>query len=667
MSRNGFRNLFAAPRTWRARLGMIFGGLCVLAVCVVIRFCWGTAAAKAQVNGAAATSALPYVAQVPDGASATRNGAPTAPGRMPIPDVVATVNGHSISRDDLAVECRIHYGKEVLEAMVNKYLILSECHQMGIVISRHDIDEEIEQLAKSFGLPVDQWLKLLSQERGIKPEQYANDIIWPSLALRKLAGSRLEVSQKELTEAFEMEYGAAVKARLIICTTLEKAQKVQALAAAKPAEFGDLAKQWSDDAPSASVKGMVPPIRRHGPCPEIEEAAFGLADGQVSAVIQSAGQFVILKRDGIIAARQITMAQAAPRLEQIIRDRKMRQVATDIFRDLQKKSRVQNVYNDNQLQRQVGPDVVALVNGSPIYLRQLDDECLDRHGTDVLQGLIGRRMLELACKQNNITVSQQEIDAEIARAAAQTGRPLPDKSPDVKGFLAAACKKQNVSPDVYCREVVWPCVALRKLAVGKIDVTDDDLTKGFLANYGPRVQCRAIVLNQLRRAQEVWESARREKDKPGATFDKMIENFGDLAEKYSVERSSRALRGQVPPIRLNGGQPELEKEAFSLKSGDLSGVIQLDDKYVIIFCEGFTKPIEVKFAEVEKDIIEDIRDKKERLAMSDYYEHLQDVTTIDNFLEPAASHSPNKVARDPGAPGQAGPAVPTAYDAPMQK
>ena len=54
------------------------------------------------------------------------------------------------------------------------------------------------KLARSFGLPVNQWLKLLEQERGIKPDQYANDIIWPSVALRKLAGGRMEVTQKEL-------------------------------------------------------------------------------------------------------------------------------------------------------------------------------------------------------------------------------------------------------------------------------------------------------------------------------------------------------------------------------------------------------------------------------------------------------------------------------------
>jgi len=666
MTRNGFRNFFVAPRTWRARLGVFFAGLCVLAACGVIRYGWGTAAAKAQVTAESAAPgsapAAPMFDGFPTTAPAARGAASVIPGRKQIPDVVASINGHSISRNELAAECRVHYGREVLESMVNKYLILSACQQMGITISRREVDEEIEQMAKSFSLPVEQWMRLLSQERGIKPEQYANDIIWPSLALRKLAGERLRVTPKELSEAFEMEYGAAVKARLIICTTAENAQKAQALAAANPAEFGNLAKKYSEDAPSASVKGLVPPIRKYGPCHEIEETAFRLADGQVSGVIRSAGQYVILKRDGLIPARAITEAQAAPRLEKIIRDRKMRQVATEIFQELQKKSRVQNVYNDPLLRRQVGEGVVALVNGAPIYLRQLDEECILRHGSDVLQGLIGRRMLELACKQNQVTVSEKEIDKEIARAAAQGTKPLPDGSPDVKGWMALACKQQSVSIETYRHEAVWPAVALKKLAVGKIEVSDEDQKRGFQANYGPRVRCRAIVLNNLRRAQEVWEAARRRPT---------VENFGELAGKYSIERSSRALEGQVPPIRRYGGQPLLEEEAFALKSGDLSGVIQLDDKYVILFCEGYTKPIDVDFASVKKDIIEDIRDKKERLAMNEYYEHMQESTTIDNFLDPAASHSPSKFPKDTvrgdASRQQAGPVVPTAYETPVGK
>ena len=41
------------------------------------------------------------------------------------PAVVATVNTQRITREDLARECRRSYGKEVLESMVNKHLIVA--------------------------------------------------------------------------------------------------------------------------------------------------------------------------------------------------------------------------------------------------------------------------------------------------------------------------------------------------------------------------------------------------------------------------------------------------------------------------------------------------------------------------------------------------------------
>jgi parvulin-like peptidyl-prolyl isomerase len=212
-------------------------------------------------------------------------------------------------------------------------------------------------------------------------------------------------------------------------------------------------------------------------------------------------------------------------------------------------------------------------------------------------------------------------------------RPLPDKSPDVKAWLDLVTKKQGISVELYRRDVVWPAVALQKLAGagGKVTVSEDDLRKGFAANYGPRVRCRAIVMSSQRRAQQVWEMARK---------NLTLENFGELAAKYSIESGSRVLKGEVPPIRKYGGQPLLEEEAFALKPGDISGVIQVDDKYIILFCEGYTKPVEVEPAAVRDLIYADIREKKQRLAMADYFEHLQEAAVVNNFLEPESSHSP---------------------------
>jgi parvulin-like peptidyl-prolyl isomerase len=170
---------------------------------------------------------------------------------------------------------------------------------------------------------------------------------------------------------------------------------------------------------------------------------------------------------------------------------------------------------------------------------------------------------------------------------------------------------------------VWPSAALKKLTDGRVEVTAEDLQKGFEANYGEKVRCRAIVMGSLRRAQEVWDKARQN---PTAEF------FGDLAEEYSIEPSSRSLRGEVPPIRKYSGQPQLEEAAFALVDGQLSGIIQVADKFLILRCEGRTEPIGVTMAEVQVELQRDILEKKTRLAMSDEFDRLRSGARIDNYL-----------------------------------
>ena len=66
-------------------------------------------------------------------------------------------------------------------------------------------------------------------------------------------------------------------------------------------------------------------------------------------------------------------------------------------------------------------------------------------------------------------------------------------------------------------------------------MTEEDLHKGFEANYGPRVRCLAIVLDNERRAQQVFEMARR---------DNTAKNFGDLAAQYSDRAGQPGAAGR---------------------------------------------------------------------------------------------------------------------------
>ena len=627
------------------RGGWLLSGVALLAVCLAYR--WNAPAGRASAAPKAPPSKVKRATATepvdPGAKSSAKSAGPVAPRKSP---VAALVNNEPISREDLARECLLHYGNEVLETIVNRMLISTSCQKRGIEITDKQIDEEIDRMARKFSLAKDQWLEMLEKERGIKPARYARDIIWPTLALRELAEKQLTVTKKELDEAYESEFGPAVKVRLIALEKAEDAKRVRAEAVAKPEEFPALAKKYSKDSNSASAYGLIQPIRRHTGDPKLEETAFALKKGEISKIVKVGELSVFVKcEEHLPAAKGVERAKIEPKLVEALKDRKLRSAAGDVFKELQKQAVVENIYNDPAKSKQM-PGVAAVVNGTKITLAELADECIARHGTDVLDGTINRRLLDQALRKKNLKVSNAELDAEVARAALAMGKTTSRGEPDIEGWLEYVTKGENVTREIYVRDEVWPSVALKKLVGEKVKITQEDLKKGFEANYGPKVRCRAIVLNNQKRAQDVWEKARAVLPKGTA---QAVKTFGDLAEQYSIEAGSRTLRGEVPPIQKHGGQPVLEKEAFTLKPVDnpLSGIIQVGDAYVILFCEGYTKPIDTNFQEVKDLLYRDIHEKKLRIEMAKAFDDLKDASRIENFLTGNAKAS-KKEEQSPG-------------------
>ncbi len=121
--------------------------------------------------------------------------------------------------------------------MINKYLIFQYCQQMHVTVTKQEVNEEIERMARKFNVSADQWVKMLQQERNITPEQYAADIVWPTLALRKVAANRIQPAPDEIKQAFESQYGEAVKVRMIVVEDPKVAGEVLERARASQASF----------------------------------------------------------------------------------------------------------------------------------------------------------------------------------------------------------------------------------------------------------------------------------------------------------------------------------------------------------------------------------------------------------------------------------------------
>ena len=573
----------------------------------------GTAVAFAQTGPPAA---LPNAVAGP---------APAPVAAKPPMPVMAVVNGEQIQRESLAGECLRRYGEEVLESLINRQIIAQACQARNVVITDKDLDAEIRFVAERFGLSVDRWLSVLQTERNIDPAQYRTDIVWPTLALRRLASTQVAVSDEEFRQAFESEYGPKIKARVIAVSNREKADWLRKSAQGAPDSFPQLAKEHSEDRATASAYGVIPPIRKHVGDPNIEQIAYSLKEGEVSPVIPVGNQYLILKCEQHIQ-RTFVSTENMPAIEKQIRqqvmDHKMRTESAKLFQDLQSRSQIVKILGDAQLQAR-NPGLAGVVNGRQIALAQLAEECVVRHGKEVLEGEINRRLLQQELRRRNQTVEERDIDLEVARAADAYGYVKPEGGPDIEAWLKAVTEGDQTTVELYVRDAVWPSVALKKLVGDQIQVTQDDMQKGFESNFGERVEVLAMVLSNHRQSQSVWEMAR---NNPTDQF------FGELAHQYSIEATSRSNFGKVPPIRKHGGQPLVEREAFRLKAGELSGIIAIGDQFVILRCLGRTQPVVTDFNLVKNELQKDLAEKKLRIAMAKEFDRLKETAQIDNFL-----------------------------------
>ncbi|MHC4878672.1 MAG: peptidylprolyl isomerase [Planctomycetota bacterium] len=249
-----------------------------------------------------------------------------------------------------------------------------------------------------------------------------------------------------------------------------------------------------------------------------------------------------------------------------------------------------------------------------IPLKDVAEECMKLKGAEVLESMINRAVIQLECEKAGVVITQADVEGEIKRIAKQFNIP-------VETWLQMLQSERNISPEQYSRDVIWPMLALKKLAGKEVSVTEEDMHKAFIRNYGPKVKCRMIMFDNLRKANEVWQQARLKPD-----------DFERLARDHSVDPNSRALGGSVPPIAKYSGAPEIENAAFKLKPGELSGVIQIGvNQFVVLKCDGYTKQVVTSIDEVKSQLLADLEEQKVQEAVANLFEQLKKESYVHNF------------------------------------
>lgn len=195
---------------------------------------------------------------------------------------------------------------------------------------------------------------------------------------------------------------------------------------------------------------------------------------------------------------------------------------------------------------------------------------------------------------------QEQIDAAAARNDAQQVEKLRKQMKvDHEQMLDQLLTQQRVTRPEF--ELVLRTNAyLRKMAEQEVkEIPEETVRKIFDAEYGATVRVRHIQSNNPAEL----EGAKRRID-GGEPFEK-------VAREVSRNGRTGPLGGEVPKFSLmHTSIPDAFKRvAFSLKEGEVSGVVQCDDAYHLIKLEQKFPPKAVKYESVRDALREKAREQ----------------------------------------------------------
>lgn len=204
----------------------------------------------------------------------------------------------------------------VLQQMIEQKLFEQEAQKLGITVSEAELDASIEMVKKKFNLN-DQQMEEVLKKQNLTPETFREQ--WRHQTLgNKLLDSQLKnkivITEEEIDSYYVQNYGGNASASGPVSTAIpteqvkiahilistktpdaeKKAEEVAKLAKSGQ-DFGELAKEYSDDELSADKGGDLGYFKKGDLIETLETAVETTSVGSITGPVESPAGYHIIK------------------------------------------------------------------------------------------------------------------------------------------------------------------------------------------------------------------------------------------------------------------------------------------------------------------------------------------------------------------------------------
>jgi foldase protein PrsA len=232
-------------------------------------------------------------------------------------NLVAIINDVPITTGDFYGEISDLVGRQVLSYIIDETLVRQSAKRSGIAVTQAEIDRELEIYREAAGENFNAFLT----QYGMTEADFRRTLEM-SLLVFKVSTEDVQVSDADIAEYYESHKAdytipEKVRASHILVETEQDAEEIIELLA-EGADFEGLARERSLDTYSAEVGGDLGYFPRGAMVVEFEQAAFSMAVGETSGIVESQFGYHILQVTDRAEAETVPLENVSEGIERLI-------------------------------------------------------------------------------------------------------------------------------------------------------------------------------------------------------------------------------------------------------------------------------------------------------------------------------------------------------------